>query len=50
MRTAAPVLHFHVERGALCLEPDCRHVFQLGSDTCPACGSTSWVNLARWLR
>lgn len=40
-------LHFPLRRVAMCL--DCEECFELGVSTCPACGSQTWVALARFL-
>jgi RNA polymerase subunit RPABC4/transcription elongation factor Spt4 len=40
-------LHWPLSRLALCL--DCDECFQLGSNSCPACGSETWTTLARFL-
>jgi hypothetical protein len=44
-RSARP--HVPLRRLALCL--DCEACFELGEDSCPACGSTTWTILARFL-
>ena len=43
----APRTHFPLRRLALCL--DCDECFELGSPTCPACGSETSASLARFL-
>jgi len=40
-------LHVPLRRLALCL--DCETCFEVGSDTCPACGSRMWASVARFL-
>jgi hypothetical protein len=40
-------VHFPLRRLALCL--DCDECFEIGSPTCPACGSETAVSLARFL-
>ena len=45
--TLLRILHFPLRRVALCL--DCEECFELGVSTCPACGSETWVALARFL-
>jgi hypothetical protein len=42
-----PQLHVPLKRLALCL--DCEKCFELGADACPACGSGTWITLARFL-
>jgi hypothetical protein len=42
-----PQLHVPLRRLALCL--DCEVCFELGPATCPACGSTTWTAIARFL-
>lgn len=44
---AGPRLHFPLRRLALCL--DCEQCFEIGGDTCRACGSETWCTLARFL-
>ena len=39
--------HLPLMRLGLCL--DCEVCFEIGIDTCPACGSETWVPLARFL-
>jgi hypothetical protein len=39
--------HLPLRRLALCL--DCDECFELGSSTCPACGSRTWSPLARFI-
>jgi len=39
--------HLALRRIALCL--DCDACFEIGADACPACGSDTWVSLARFL-
>ena len=43
----APRVHFPLRRLALCL--DCDECFEIGSPTCPACGSETAASLARFL-
>ena len=45
--TLRPQLHVPLERLALCL--DCEKCFELGATACPACGSGTWIALARFL-
>lgn len=40
-------VHFPLMRLGLCL--DCEECFEIGSDSCPACGSETWMPLARFL-
>jgi hypothetical protein len=40
-------LHVPLARLALCL--DCETCFEVGSATCPACGSRMWASVARFL-
>jgi len=44
--TVTPV-HLPLDRVALCL--DCERCFDIGGDSCPACGSVMWVLVARFL-
>lgn len=48
-RLSAPVMRFHLPlmRLGLCL--DCEDCFEIGQDACPACGSETWMPLARFL-
>ncbi len=39
-------LHLPLGRLALCL--DCETCFEVGADTCPACGSRMWASVARF--
>jgi hypothetical protein len=45
--TLRPQLHLPLKRLALCL--DCEKCFELGAEACPACGSGTWITLARFL-
>jgi len=45
--TLRPQLHVPLKRLALCL--DCEKCFELGATACPACGSSTWITLARFL-
>ena len=45
--TLRPQLHVPLKRLALCL--DCEKCFELGATACPACGSGTWIALARFL-
>lgn len=45
--TLRPQLHLPLKRLALCL--DCEKCFELGAAACPACGSGTWIILARFL-
>jgi hypothetical protein len=45
--TLRPQLHLPLKRLALCL--DCEKCFELGAAACPACGSGTWITLARCL-
>ena len=45
--TLRPNLYFPLRRLALCL--DCEKCFELGAEACPACGSGTWITLARFL-
>lgn len=45
--TLRPHLHLPLRRLALCL--DCEKCFELGAAACPACGSRTWITLARFL-
>ena len=40
-------IHVPLMRLGLCL--DCEECFEIGSDSCPACGSETWMPLARFL-
>jgi hypothetical protein len=46
-RTMSPRVHVPLRRTALCL--DCDECFEIGSHTCPACGSTTWTSLSGFL-
>jgi hypothetical protein len=46
-RTLMPRVHLPLRRLALCL--DCDEGFEIGSGTCPACGSETWTSLSRFL-
>jgi hypothetical protein len=46
-RQLAPRAHLPLRQLALCL--DCDECFEIGSPTCPACGSATWTSLARFL-
>src|SRR5256885_13221194 len=46
-RTLMPRVHLPLRRLALCL--DCDEGFEIGSGTCPACGSATWTSLSRFL-
>ena len=46
-RSTAEGTHLPLRRLALCL--DCDECFELGSATCPACGSGTWSPLARFI-
>jgi hypothetical protein len=41
--------HLPLKRLALCLEEDCAATFEIGPEECPACGSRTWITLARFL-
>lgn len=45
--TLRPRLHLPLKRVVLCL--DCEVCFELGAEACPACGSGTWITLARFL-
>lgn len=45
--TLRPQLHLPLKRVVLCL--DCEECFELGAAACPACGSRTWITLARFL-
>lgn len=45
--TLRPHVHLPLKRLALCL--DCEKCFELGAAACPACGSRTWITLARFL-
>jgi hypothetical protein len=47
VRRHAPGIHLPLARLVLCL--DCDECFEIGYSTCPACGSETWVPLARFL-
>jgi hypothetical protein len=40
-------LHLPLHRMALCL--DCETCFEIGSNSCPVCGSGTWASVARFL-
>jgi hypothetical protein len=40
-------VHLPLRHVAMCL--DCEDCFEIGPDTCPACGSTTWTALSRFL-
>jgi hypothetical protein len=42
-----PRLHIPLNRLALCV--DCEVCFEIGPDTCPACGSKTWSPLSRFI-
>jgi len=46
-RMRAAKVHLPLRQLALCL--DCDECFEIGSPTCPACGSATWTSLARFL-
>jgi hypothetical protein len=46
-RMLAARVHFALRQLALCL--DCDECFEIGSPTCPACGSATWTSLSRFL-
>jgi hypothetical protein len=46
-RMLAARVHLLLRQLALCL--DCDECFEIGSPTCPACGSATWTSLARFL-
>jgi hypothetical protein len=46
-RPAAAPIHLPLRRLALCL--DCDECFEIGTATCPACGSETWTSLGRFL-
>jgi hypothetical protein len=46
-RQLAPRAHLPLRQLALCL--DCDECFEIGSPTCPACGSATWTSLSRFL-
>jgi hypothetical protein len=47
VRQLAPRAHLPLRQLALCL--DCDECFEIGSPTCPACGSATWTSLSRFL-
>ena len=47
LETLTPQVHLPLMRLGMCL--DCEACFEIGVDTCPACGSTTWAPLARFL-
>ena len=46
-RMLAAKVHLPLRQLALCL--DCDECFEIGSPTCPACGSATWTSLSRFL-
>jgi len=46
-RMLAAKVHLPLRQLALCL--DCDECFEIGSRTCPACGSATWTSLSRFL-
>jgi hypothetical protein len=46
-RWLAAKMHLPLRQLALCL--DCDECFEIGSPTCPACGSATWTSLSRFL-
>jgi hypothetical protein len=46
-RQLAPRAHLPLRQLALCLDWD--ECFEIGSPTCPACGSATWTSLSRFL-
>src|SRR5256884_9067621 len=46
-RKPAPRVHLPLRSLALCL--DCDECFEVGPETCPACGSATWTTIARFL-
>jgi hypothetical protein len=46
-RMLAARVHLPLRQLALCL--DCDECFELGSPTCPACGSATWTSFSRFL-
>src|SRR5882724_975614 len=46
-RVLATGIHLPLRKLALCL--DCDECFELGYSTCPACGSSTWSPLGRFL-
>lgn len=46
-RKPAPRVHLPLRFLAMCL--DCDECFELGSETCPACGSATWTSISRFL-
>ncbi|HEV8471604.1 MAG TPA: hypothetical protein VGR82_02410 [Methylomirabilota bacterium] len=47
LELATPRLHVPLARVALCA--DCEVCFEIGPDTCPACGGETWSTLSRFL-
>jgi len=45
--TSGKKLQLPLDRLAMCL--DCETCFEVGADSCPACGSRIWASLARFL-
>src|SRR2546425_2132094 len=46
-RKPAPRVHLPLRSLALC--PDCDECFEVGPETCPACGSATWTSISRFL-
>jgi len=46
-RDTVRTFHLPLGRTALCL--DCDTCFEMGAGPCPACGSRTWVSVARFL-
>src|SRR5438128_12059122 len=46
-RKPAPRVHLPLRSLALCL--DCDECFEVGPETCPACGSATWTTISRFL-
>src|SRR2546426_6977586 len=46
-RKPAPRVHLPLRSLALCL--DCDECFEVGPETCPACGSATWTSISRFL-
>jgi hypothetical protein len=47
LELATPRLHVPLDRLALCA--DCEVCFEIGPDTCPACGGDTWSAISRFL-
>jgi hypothetical protein len=47
LELATPRLHVPLDRVALCA--DCEVCFEIGPDTCPACGGETWTAISRFL-